>query len=184
MICIRALQPPYVLPVTVATARLIADALRDSPQAASLLERCEASRRAACAIAPICRALSGFDPLLPGVCELRGETLWLTLPSPSYVAKTRQALPRLLSALAADGMAVYEIRTRVQPAVTSYPTDGIGSGSSYSNWEMQWPPAGRVAIDSVANIATRLSESPLKQATQKLAATLRKRAARQATHPR
>ena len=159
-----------------ATVRRIADALRDSPQAAALLARCEASRRAACAIAPICRTLGGFDPLLPGACELRGETLWLTLPSPSYVAKTRQALPRLLSALAADGMAVYEIKTRVQPAVTSYPTSGSSSASSYSTSEMQWPRTGQVAIESVANIAGRLNDSPLKRAAQKLAATLRKRA--------
>ena len=165
-----------------ATARLVADALRDSPPAASLLARCEASRRAAEAIAPICRRLSGFDPLMPGMCELRGETLWLNLPSPSYVAKTRQVLPRLLSALAADGMAVYEIKTRVQPAVMSYPTGGSVEGSSCPSPELAWPPSGRIASDSVAEMAGRLHDSPLKRAAQKLATTLRQRVAQPGNH--
>ncbi len=162
-----------------ATARLVAEALRDSPQAASLLMRCEASRRAAEAIAPVCRTLMGldqsFDALTPGVCELRGETLWLTLPSPSHVAKLRQVLPRLLSTLAADGMAVYEIKTRVQPAVTSYPTDGTGRVSSYSGAEMDWPTTGETAAAAVSELSGRLHDSPLKHAARKLAATLRHR---------
>lgn len=160
------------------SARLIAAALRDSPQAASLIARWEATRRAALAIAPACRSVAGFDPLEPGVCELRGETLWLSLPSPSHSAKLRQATPRLLSTLAADGFRVYEIKTRVQPAVTSYPGDGSPIPSSNAGPGLPWPRSGQSAVAAVAALAESVKESPLKGAAQKLAATLRKRAGR------
>lgn len=157
------------------TPRLIAAALRDSPEAASLLARWEATQRAALAIAPTCRSIVGFDPLGPGVCELRGEILWLSLPSPSASAKLRQATPRLLSSLAADGITVYEIRTRVQPSVTSYPGDGTVPGSSAPSQGMAWPRNDERAVVAVAELAGSIRQSPLKEAAQKLAATLRKR---------
>ena len=50
------------------TPRLLAAVLRDSPEAASLLARWEATQRAALAIAPTCRSIVGVDPLAPGVC--------------------------------------------------------------------------------------------------------------------
>ena len=158
------------------SARLIAVALRDSPQAASLIARWEATQRAALVIAPACRSVAGFDPLEPGVCELRGETLWLSLPSPSHSAKLRQATPRLLSTLAADGFRVYEIKTRVQPAVTSYPGDGSPTPSSDASLGLPWPRSGQSAAAAVAALAESVGESPLKAVAQKLAATLRKRA--------
>ena len=160
------------------SARLIATALRDSPQAASIIARWEATQRAALAIAPACRSVAGLDPLEPGVCELRGETLWLSLPSPSHSAKLRQATPRLLSTLAADGFRVYEIKTRVQPAVTSYPGDGSPTPSSDANPGLPWPRSDQSAAAAVATLAESVKESPLKGAAQKLAATLRKRAGR------
>lgn len=159
-----------------ATARLIAAALRDSPEAASLLARWEATQRAAVAIAPTCRLVAGFDPADPGVCELRGEILWLNLPSPSHSAKLRQAMPRLLSSLAAHGIKVNEIKTRVQPSVTSYPGDGRLAPSSDSSSGIDWPRNDERAVAAVANLASAIEESPLKEAAQKLAATLRKRA--------
>ena len=163
------------------SARLIAAALRDSPHAASLIARLEATERAALAIAPACRAIAGIDPLQPGVCELRNETLWLSLPSPSHSAKLRQAMPRLLSTLAADGFKVYEIKTRVQPAVTAYPGDGSLVPSSRS-WGpsagLPWPRSGETAAAAVAKLVDAVGESPLKEAVMKLAATLRKRASR------
>ncbi|HYM48223.1 MAG TPA: hypothetical protein VES91_07055 [Burkholderiaceae bacterium] len=155
--------------------RLLAAALRDSPHAASLLARWEATQRAALAIAPACRSIAGFDPLEPGMCELRGEILWLSLPSPSASAKLRQATPRLLSNLAADGIKVYEIKTRVQPAVTSYPGDGSLGPSSNSSHGIAWPPNDERAAAAVAALAGSLGQSPLKEAAQKLAATLRER---------
>jgi hypothetical protein len=160
------------------SARLIAAALRDSPQAASLIARWEATQRAALAIAPACRSVAGFDPLEPGVCELRGETLWLSLPSPSHSAKLRQATPRLLSTLAADGFRVYEIKTRVQPAVTSYPGDGSPTPSSDASPGLAWPRSAQSAAAAIAALAESVGESPLKGAVQKLAATLQKRASR------
>ncbi|MDQ3215771.1 MAG: hypothetical protein M3P99_06800 [Pseudomonadota bacterium] len=155
--------------------RLIAAALRDSPEAASLLARWEATQRAAHTIAQECRAIAGFDPLIPGACELRGETLWLNLPSPSHLAKLRQVTPRLLSNLAADGVRVYEIKTRVQPAVTTYPGDGTITLSRDSSPGIDWPPNGERAVAAVAALAGAIAESPLKQAAQKLAATLSRR---------
>lgn len=163
------------------SARLVATALRDSPPAASLIARWEATQRAALAIAPACRIVAGIDPLEPGVCELRGETLWLSLPSPSHSAKLRQATPRLLSTLAADGLRVYEIKTRVQPAVTSYPGDGSPEPSSSSSDPSQglpWPRTGKNAAATVAELVDAVGESPLKEAVRRLAATLRKRASR------
>jgi len=158
------------------SARLIATALRDSPQAASLIARWESTQRAALAIAPACRLVAGFDPLDPGVCELRGETLWLSLPSPSHSAKLRQAMPRLLSMLAADGFKVNEIKTRVQPAVTSYPGDGRAEPSSDASRGMPWPLSDESAVAAVAKLADSVADSPLKEAARRLAATLRKRA--------
>ena len=161
------------------SARLIASALRDSPQAASLIARYEATQRAALAIAPACRHLAGFDPVEPGVCELRGETLWISLPSPSHSAKLRQAMPRLLSALAADGSKVNEIRTRVQPAVTSYPGDGRAEPSSDAGGGgMHWPSSDESAVTAVVKLVDSVADSPLKDAARRLAATLRKRADR------
>ncbi len=163
------------------SARLIATALRDSPEAASLIGRWEATLRAALAIAPACHSVAGFDPLEPGACELRGDTLWLTLPSPSHSAKLRQAMPRLLSTLAADGFKVYEIKTRVQPAVTSYPGDGSPAPSSSptdSSRGEPWPRSGERATAAVAALVESVRESPLKDAVRKLAATLRRRATR------
>ena len=163
------------------SARLVAIALRDSPYAASLIARFEATQRAALAIAPECRLVAGIDALEPGVCELRGETLWLNLPSPSHSAKLRQAMPRLLSTLVADGFRVYEIKTRVQPAVTSYPGSGSPEPSSRSRGSspgLPWPPNSQGAAASVAQLMDSVSESPLKQAARRLAATLRKRASR------
>lgn len=158
------------------TPRLIAAALRDSPQAAALIARWEATQRAAQIIAPACLAMAGFDPLQPGACELQGETLWLNLPSPSHLAKLRQATPRLLSNLAADGIRVYEIKTRVQPAVTSYPGDGRRGPLSESSYGMPWPRNDERAAAAVTQLAGSIAESPLKQAAEKLAVTLRKRA--------
>lgn len=158
-----------------ATPRLVAAALRDSPQAAVLLARWEATQRAALSIAAACRSVAGFDPVKPGACELRGETLWLNLPSPSHSAKLRQATPRLLSNLAASGVRVYEVKTRVQAAVTSYPGDGTGTPSSGSSPGIAWPLNDESAVAAVTELAASIAESPLKQAAQRLAATLRKR---------
>ena len=140
------------------SARLIAAALRDSPQAASLIARWEATQRAALAIAPACRSVAGFDPSSPA-CANCAAKLWLTVPSPSHSAKLRQATPRLLSTLAADGFKVYEIKTRVQPAVTSYPGDRSPIPSSTASPGLPWPRSDQSAAAAVAALAESVKVS-------------------------
>ncbi len=86
-------------------------------------------------------------------------------------------MPRLLSALAADGSKVNEIRTRVQPAVTSYPGDGRAEPSSDAS-SLHWPPNDERAVAAVVKLVDSVTDSPLKDAARRLAATLQKRADR------
>jgi len=158
------------------TARPIAAALRDSPEAASLIARWEATQRAAQCIAPVCRSLaSGFDPLVPGRCELRDAVLWLNPTSTAQAAKLRQAMPSLLSCLRSEGVQVYEIKFRVQAGVTPYPGQGSGGPSSPAE---AWPSASERAIDAVSKLALTIVDSPLKLAASRLASTLRRRLVR------
>jgi hypothetical protein len=157
-------------------SRPLADALRDAPEAARLLARWETSQRVARSIAPVCRSLaSGFDPLLPGRCELRDNVLLLTATSTAQSAKLRQVSPRLLSTLAGEGIKVYEIRVRVQPGLMGYPEQGSARPSSEdAAWLHPAPSAG----ETVGEFALTVRESPLKHAVERLAATLSKRAKR------
>ncbi|MGE5162349.1 MAG: hypothetical protein ACM3O5_12635 [Betaproteobacteria bacterium] len=156
--------------------RPLSEALRDAPEAARLLARWETSRRIALCIAPVCRSLaSGFDPLLPGRCELRDNALLLTASSTAQSAKLRQVTPRLLSTLGGEGIQVYEIRVRVQPGFTGYPEQGSGTPSSEdAGWLHPAPSAG----ETMAKLALTVRESPLKHAVARLAATLGRRARR------
>ena len=158
------------------TSRPLSEALRDAPEAARLLARWEASQRIARSIAPVCRSLaSGFDPLLPGRCEVRDNVLLLTASSTAQSAKLRQVTPRLLSTLGGEGIQVYEIRVRVQPGFTGYPEQGSAKPSSAdAAWLHPAPSAG----ETVEKFALTVRESPLKHAVERLAATLRKRAKR------
>ena len=157
-------------------ARPLSDVLRDAPEAARLLARWETTQRVARTIAPVCRSLaSGFDPLLPGRCELRDNVLWLTASSTAQSAKLRQATPRLLTTLGGEGIQVYEIRVRVQPGLTGYPEHGSAKPSSGdAGWLQPAPSAG----ETVGKLALTVRESPLKRAVERLAATLAKRAKR------
>lgn len=157
-------------------ARPLSDVLRDAPEAARLLARWETTQRIARSIAPVCRSLaSGFDPLLPGRCELRDQLLWLTASSTAQSAKLRQATPRLMATLGAEGIQVYEIRVRVQPGFTGYPEQGTTKGSSEdAAWLRPAPSAG----ETMDSLALAVRESPLKHAVERLAATLRKRSKR------
>ena len=154
----------------------LATALRDAPETARLLARWEASLRAARSIAPACRSLaSGFDPLLPGRCELRDNVLLLTASSTAQSAKLRQVAPRLLATLGGEGIQVYEIRVRVQPGFTGYPEQGSAAPSSEdAAWLHPAPSAG----ETMGKLALAVRESPLKHAVERLAATLGKRAKR------
>jgi hypothetical protein len=150
--------------------------LRDAPEAALLLARWEATQRAAHCIAPVCRSLaSGFDPLVPGRCELRDGVLWLTASSTAQSAKLRQAVPRLVSTLGSEAIRVYEIRIRIEPGITGYPEQGTSTPSSS---EAAWLKPGPGAGDSLRELALTVRESPLKRAMERLADTLRRRAGR------
>jgi len=157
-------------------SRPLSEALRDAPEAARLLARWETSQRVARSIAPVCRSLaSGFDPLLPGRCELRDNVLLLTASSTAQSAKLRQVTPRLLSTLGVEGLPVYEIRVRVQPGFTAYPEQGSAAPSREdAAWLRPAPSAG----ETMAKLALAVRESPLKHAVERLAATLGKRAKR------
>jgi hypothetical protein len=157
-------------------AKPLAEVLRNSPEAATLLARWEATQRLARSIAPACRSLaSGFDPLVPGRCELRDGVLWLTASSTAQSAKLRQATPRLLSTLGGEGIQVYEIRVRVEPGITGYPEQGSTPPSSQ---DAAWLRPASSAGETVGKLALTFRESPLKRAVERLAATLRKRAQR------
>lgn len=156
--------------------RPLADVLRDAPEAARLLARVEATQRISRSIAPVCRSLaSGFDPLLPGRCELRDDVLWLTASSTAQAAKLRQATPRLLTTLGGEGIRVYEIRVRVEPGITGYPEQGSTPPSSP---EAGWLSPNASAAETVGKLALTVGALPLKQAIERLAATLKKRAKR------
>lgn len=156
------------------TARSVAAILRDSPEAAMLVARWEASQRAARCIAPACSELAaGFDPLAAGCCELRDSVLWLTVGSAAQSAKLRQAVPRLLSFLGADGLQVWEIKTRVRPSDSCYPGR---SNAPVADFDQRWlHPSATVAV-TIGELALTVQDSPLKNAVERLAATLRKRA--------
>jgi hypothetical protein len=148
--------------------------LRAAPEAAQLLARWETTQRAARCIDPVCCSIaSGFDPLLPGRCELRDGVLLLTASSTAQSAKLRQAVPRLLSMLGSRGFQVYEIRVRVEPGMTGYPEQGSTTPSSI---DAAWLQPSQGAADAIGKLAITLRESPLKKAAERLAATLRKRA--------
>jgi len=157
-------------------SRPLSEALRDAPEAARLLARWETSQRVARSIAPVCRSgASGFDPLLPGRCELRDNVLLLTASSTAQSAKLRQVTPRLLSTLGGEGIQVYEIRVRVQPGFTGYPEQGSTQPSSK---DAAWLQPAASAGETMRKLALAVRESPLKHAVERLAATLVKRARR------
>jgi hypothetical protein len=154
----------------------VADALRDSPEAARLLARWETTQRVAHRLAPVCRSLaSGFDPLAPGRCEWRDGVLWLAASSTAQAAKLRQATPRLLTTLDGEGLRVYEIRVRVEPGITGYPEEGTRPPSSSS---ATWLRPAESAGETVRELALTVRDSPLKRAIERLAGTLTKRARR------
>jgi hypothetical protein len=97
------------------TSRRVDQILTDTPLAAGLLARLAAARRAARAIAPICAGIApDLDPLLPGCCDLREKVLRIWLRSSAHATKLRQAGPRLLACLQAQGIEVSEIKVGVQ----------------------------------------------------------------------
>ena len=154
------------------SARQLFATLRDSPEASSLLDRIELARRAGRLLAPLAESLStGFDPTLPGRCELREDILRLTVDSPAQAAKLRQAAPRFLAALRSQGIQVYEMRTRVQPVDTCYPGQGTVPPSTPGEG---FPPVGPETADAVAAAALSIHNGMLASALERLGLTLKR----------
>jgi hypothetical protein len=154
------------------SARHLFASLRDSPEASSLLERVELARKTGRLLAPLAESLAiGFDPTLPGRCELRDEILRLTVDSPAQAAKLRQAAPRFLSALRSQGIQVYEMRTQVQPVDTSYPGQGTAPPSTPGEG---FPPINPETADRVTRAALSIHNGTLASALERLGLTLKR----------
>jgi hypothetical protein len=161
-------------------ARSIAQALAASP-AAALIRRAADSQRVAHALAAADASVP-FDPLAPGVCELRERTLWLTAASPALAAKLRQCLPQLLASLHRQGFELTEIRVRLQPARKSYRMHGsserVDDDLTHSRQAPGGPqPSLQAALGLAEKLALTLPHSPVGQAARRLADRLRKRLA-------
>jgi len=151
-------------------ARTVADALREAPGAAGLLARCEAARTIGRVLSPVVQTIApGIVLTVPGRCELRDGIVWIAVESAAESAKLRQATPRLLAALSAHGLEVYEIKTRVQAGGTSYPGQGMAAPSSPGD---PFAPVTDQGVGAVKRAARALPDSPLRRALQRLAMTL------------
>lgn len=161
------------------SAKTLADALAETPAAAQLLARLRASQSVARLLAAASPPIGGgFDPLRPGVCELRGGLLLLTATSPAQAAKLRQEFPRLQKLLKQQGLDLNEIKVRLQPAHVSYREEASAtpqvptlaaatSDSSRSQTDLAAP------LRFADKLALTLRDSPLRVAVEHLRATLR-----------
>jgi hypothetical protein len=154
------------------SARVVADALRAAPATAALLTRWHTAQEVARVLVPLAQGLApGLDLSDPGRCELREGVLLLTVASAAEAAKLRQAEPRFLAALAARGLAVYGMKTRVQAVGSTYPGQGSAAPSSSGS------PFAAASAESVAAVergAAAVHAPALQQALQRLAATLQR----------
>ena len=154
-------------------ARPIAAGLRELAGPAALLERWETAQAVGRVLAPVARSLApGIDLLAQGRCDLRDGVLWIAVQSAAESAKLRQAAPRMLATLSANGWQVYEMKTRVQAGATSYPGQGTDVPSSSGTAFATVTDRGVAAVESAAR---ELPESPLQRAVERLAETLRRR---------
>ena len=158
------------------TARTLADALSAAPATATLLARVAASERVAALLAALPQ-VPGFDPSIPGRCELRGKSLVLRVTSPAIAAKLRQSLPSLLGGLQRQGVEVIEIKVQVQPERTGYlsgnaAADGVGGGPDRSGAAAQLQRSLSPAREFARKLALTLQDSPVRAAACALASKL------------
>lgn len=119
-------------------ARLLADALADSP-AALLLHKLREQQRLADIVAPaIAHLVPNFRPHEPGVCELRDGVLFVGAQSAAVATKLRQGIPGLLRLLHQSGVQVNEIRLRVQPSRNAYPEQVSEFSQAETNAEQSY----------------------------------------------
>lgn len=160
-------------------AKTLADALDETPAIAQLRSRLHASQSVARLLAAASPPIGGgFDPLRPGVCELRGRLLFLTATSSAQAAKLRQECPRLQKLLTQQGLDLNEIKVRIQPAHLPYRDEathttqvrsGAGSPRQLADLTKNMSAALRFADE----LALTLSESPVRQAIERLRTALR-----------
>jgi hypothetical protein len=158
--------------------RRLPDALAQSEAGFALLQRHEASQRAAAAIEPEClRIVPEFRAARSISCELRGTTLRLTAGHPAQVAKLRQAVPRLLSLLHRQGLDVIEIKIGVQPRALSSSgrpeaiAESLASAAARPNG-LRGNTQIQPALAFARKLVLALPESPLRKAAQRLATSL------------
>lgn len=169
------------------TDKTLAAALAEVPAVAELLSRLQASQSAARILASASPPIGGgFDPLRPGACELRGGLLLLTATSPAQAAKLRQELPRLQKLLEQQGLDLNEIKARIQPAPLTYREEVSAPARFVATPDPARPAADRASeiaapLRFADELALTLPESPLRDAVERLRATLRGRSQEAAT---
>ncbi|GAB4473305.1 MAG: hypothetical protein OHK0044_17430 [Burkholderiaceae bacterium] len=161
------------------SAKTLAEALAEMPAVAQLLSRLQGSQSVARMLAAASPPIGGgFDPLRPGVCELRGGLLLLTAISQAQAAKLRQEFPRMQTLLKKQGLELNEIRVRIQPALLPYREEASGAPQVFDAQEATRASSGPV-LDFVAplrfadELVLTLKDSPLRDAIERLRATLR-----------
>jgi hypothetical protein len=165
-------------------ARRLPDILAQSPAGAALMERYQASQRAAAVIEPECRRIvPDLAPTQSGVCELRGSTLRVNARTSAQVAKLRQAAPRLLSSLQQQGMDVSEIKFGVQPRpLCSSDWPGMLRPDSESPQKHTVSHGSNPDITQMKEFANKLvltlPNSPLRDAASRLLSSLTRGLAR------
>lgn len=161
------------------SAKTLADALAEMPAVAQLVARLQISQSVARILAAASPPIGGgFDPLRPGVCELRGGLLVLTAVSPAQAAKLRQEFPRMQKLLERQGLELNEIRVRIQPAHLPY-AEQVSSGAHACAADEAASAQPKRPLDVAAplrfadELALTLGDSPLRDAIERLRATLR-----------
>ena len=160
-------------------AKTLADALDETPAIAQLLSRLHASQSVARILAAASPPIGGgFDPLRPGACELRGVLLLLTATSSAQAAKLRQECPRLQKLLTQQGLDLSEIKVRIQPAHLPYREEASSATEVRTVDEAPRQLAERTKsiaapLRFADELALTLSDSPVRQAIERLRAVLR-----------
>jgi hypothetical protein len=161
------------------SAKTLADALAEMPAVAQLLARLQTSQSVARILAGASPPIGGgFDPLRPGACELRGGLLVLTAVSSAQAAKLRQEFPRLKKLLKRQGLELNEIRVRIQPTYLPYcePVSNgaqVLAGDEVASTSPRRPRSFEAPLRFADELALTLRDSPLRDAIQRLRATLR-----------
>lgn len=163
------------------SAKTLADALAETPATARLLSRLQASQSVARLLAAAEPPIAGgFDPLRPGVCELRGGLLLLTATSAAQAAKLRQEFPRLQKILKQQGLDLNEVKVRIQAARLLYREEASATARVATPGDTT--PSSRTTDRDLSaplrfadELALTLSDSSLRRAVERLRATLRKK---------